>query len=52
MTDVRYYKDLLVWQKGMDLVVLCYRLTDRLPSSERFGLIQQIRKAAVSIPRG
>jgi four helix bundle protein len=50
MTDVKYYKDLLVWQKGMDLVVLCYQLTDRFPSSERFGLIHQIRKASVSIP--
>jgi four helix bundle protein len=50
MSDVKYYKDLLVWQRAMDLVVLCYRLTDRFPPTERFGLTHQIRKSSVSIP--
>jgi four helix bundle protein len=44
------HKDLIVWQKSMDLVVLTYKLTDKLPSKEQFGLISQIRRAAVSVP--
>ena len=46
----QYYKDLVVWQRGMDLVVMCYRLTNDFPPSERMGLSFQIRKSAVSIP--
>ncbi len=49
-TQVRSYKDLLVWQKAMDLVVLSYELGRQLPDSERYGLATQIRRAAVSIP--
>lgn len=44
------YRDLLVWQKAMDLVVMSCRLSKRLPASENFGLISQIQRAAVSIP--
>jgi four helix bundle protein len=44
------YKDLLVWHKSMDLVIATYRLTDTLPSKEQFGLISQMRRAAVSVP--
>ena len=44
------HKDLKVWQKSMDLVVLTYRLSSRFPSEEKFGLISQMRRAAVSIP--
>jgi len=44
------HKDLLVWQRGMDLVVACYELTRTLPSDERFGLISQMRRAAISVP--
>ena len=44
------YKDLQVWQKGMDLVVECYRLTGTFPPYELYGLTSQIRRAAVSIP--
>jgi four helix bundle protein len=44
------HKDLHVWQKGMDLVVQCYELTGSLPKDERFGLISQMRRAAVSVP--
>jgi four helix bundle protein len=43
-------KDLLVWQKAMDLVVECYQLTKRFPASELYGLTSQIRRAAVSVP--
>jgi four helix bundle protein len=47
---IRSYQDLLVWQKAMDLTVETYRLTQALPSEERFGLTVQMRRAAVSIP--
>jgi len=44
------YRDLEVWQKSMDLVEEIYRLTQRLPKAEIFGLTSQMRRAAVSIP--
>ncbi len=47
---IESYKDLIVWQKSMDLVELIYQITDKLPSKEQFGLISQMRRSAVSIP--
>jgi len=44
------HKDLDVWKKSMDLVELIYSLTSQFPSDERFGLVSQMRRAAVSIP--
>jgi len=44
------YKDLLVWQKGLSLVTMVYRLTQSFPDVEKFGLVAQMRRAAVSIP--
>jgi len=44
------YKDLIVWQKSMDLVVLIYELTSKFPDLEKFGLISQMRRCAISIP--
>src|SRR3954453_12198299 len=44
------YKDLVVWQKGITLAKEIYRLTARFPSEEKFGLVAQMRRAAVSIP--
>ena len=44
------YKDLIVWQKGIELAKIIYRLTGTFPREERFGLISQMRRAAVSIP--
>lgn len=46
----RSYKDLVVWQKGIALAKLTYRLTQKFPSEEKFGLIGRMRRAAVSIP--
>lgn len=43
------FKRLEVWRSGMDLVASVYTLTDSLPSEERFGLVSQMRSAAVSI---
>jgi four helix bundle protein len=47
---LRSYRDLIVWQVGMDLVAESYRLCGRLPRNEIFGLSAQIRRAAVGIP--
>ncbi len=47
---IRDYKDLHVWQKGMELAKQVYLLTNRFPSEEKFGLVSQMRRAAVSVP--
>jgi four helix bundle protein len=44
------YRDLLVWQKGIALAKIIYRLTGEFPQEEKFGLISQMRRAAVSVP--
>ncbi len=44
------YKDLIVWQKGIDLAKSIYRLTAKFPREEKFGLVAQMRRAAISIP--
>jgi four helix bundle protein len=44
------HKDLEVWKKAMDLVEQIYLLTSTFPSSELYGLTNQLRRAAVSIP--
>src|SRR5689334_12859007 len=49
-TPTRSYKDLLVWKKGIELAKLIYQLTKNYPSEEKFGLVVQMRRAAVSIP--
>src|SRR2546430_5008412 len=49
-TKPQSYKDLNVWQKGIELAKLIYTLTTRFPAEEKFGLISQMRRAAVSIP--
>ena len=46
----KHYKDLLIWQRGMGLAKLIYRLTANFPSEERYGLTSQLRRAAVSVP--
>lgn len=47
---VRSHHDLVVWQKGMDLAVLVYRLVETFPNSERYTLTSQLTRAAVSVP--
>ena len=44
------YKDLITWQKGILLVKHIYKLTSIFPGEEKFGLISQLRRAAVSVP--
>jgi four helix bundle protein len=47
---VASYKDLTVWQDGISLTVQVYEFTQRLPDQERFGLVSQMRRSAVSVP--
>ncbi|MFN0279254.1 MAG: four helix bundle protein [Pyrinomonadaceae bacterium] len=47
---VRSYRDLIAWQKAMELVRMVYDLTKKFPKEELFGLTLQIRKAVVSVP--
>ena len=47
---VNSYRELVVWQKAMDLVVEVYRLVKLLPREERYALSDQMRRSAVSIP--
>jgi four helix bundle protein len=48
--EVRSYKDLVAWQKSMDLVTTVYRASQRFSKEEIFGLTSQTRRAAVSVP--
>ncbi len=50
MANIVSYRDLIVWQKSMQLVVATYELTESFPRSEIYGLTSQMRRAAVSIP--
>lgn len=47
---IESYENLIVWQKSMDLVVFIYKLTEKFPRDEIYGLISQMRRASVSIP--
>ena len=44
------YRDLTVWDRSMELSVEVYRLARELPDSERFGLVSQLQRSAISIP--
>jgi four helix bundle protein len=48
-STIRSYRDLQVWHKAMDLVQSCYRATESFPTTERYGLVSQIRRASVSV---
>lgn len=48
--SVQHYRQLIAWQKAMELVRFVYELTDKFPREELFGLTSQIRRAVVSIP--
>src|SRR2546422_8201712 len=47
---IHTYRDLIVWQDSMDLVVAIYRTTATFPKEERYSLVNQLRRAAVSVP--
>jgi len=49
-TKPQSYKDLNVWQKSIELAKLIYMLAAQFPAEEKFGLVSQMRRAAISIP--
>ena len=46
---IRNFEDLLVWQKGHQFVLEIYKITQKFPEEEKFGLISQIRRSSLSI---
>lgn len=50
MTYIKSYKDLIVWQKSIQLVKEIFLLTDKFQKSELYGITSQMRRAAVAIP--
>src|SRR5262245_22931485 len=47
---VKSYRELIAWQKAMDLVTVIYQATDQFPQREMFGITNQLRRAAVAVP--
>ena len=50
MVKIRSYKELIVWQKSIELAVVVFEVTKKFPQSELYGLVSQMRRAATSIP--
>ncbi|WP_293124672.1 four helix bundle protein [Okeania sp. SIO1I7] len=50
MSDIKDFKDLKIWEKGMIIAEKYYLLTKKFPKEETYGMIQQIRRASVSRP--
>jgi four helix bundle protein len=48
--QIKSHRDLIAWQKAMNLVVTIYHATKSFPKDETYGLTSQMRRAAVSIP--
>ena len=47
---MKNYRELIIWKKGIELVKMVYALSKSFPAEERFGMISQLTRAAVSIP--
>ncbi|HVZ97209.1 MAG TPA: four helix bundle protein [Chitinophagaceae bacterium] len=47
---MKNYKELIIWQKGIEIVKTTYILIKKFPAEEKFGIVSQITRAAVSIP--
>lgn len=50
MGEIKSYKDLLIWQKGIKIVTMVSHLTNSFPKEELFAVTNQLKRAAVSIP--
>ena len=50
MSGIKSYKDLLIWQKGIDIVINLYELVEGFPKEEIYALTSQVKRASVSIP--
>ena len=48
--EIKSYRDLVVWQKAVDLSIEIYKLTSTFPKEEVYGLVSQMRRSAISIP--
>lgn len=49
-TKIKTFRDLMVWQKGIELVKEVYRITKDFPREEQYCIVNQMRRAAISIP--
>ena len=49
MNEIKSHRELIVWQKAMDLGVAIYKLADGFPQSEKFGMTSQMTRSAVSV---
>lgn len=49
MSEIRSHRDLIAWQKAVELSLAIYSVTQRFPADERFGLVSQLRRAGVSV---
>ncbi len=47
---IRNFKDLKIWQRGMELAREIYEITEKFPSKETYGLVSQMRRSAISVP--
>jgi four helix bundle protein len=47
---IKTFRDLTIWQKSVELVIEIYRITKEFPKEETYGLVSQMRRAAISIP--
>ncbi|MDO8522173.1 MAG: four helix bundle protein [bacterium] len=47
---IRSYRDLIVWQKSVEVVIAVYKVTRKFPASEQFAITSQVQRAAVSVP--
>ena len=50
MSEIKSYKDLLIWQKGIEIVCMTYQLVSSFPKDELYALSSQIKRSLVSIP--
>ena len=50
MGDVKTHRDLDVWKEGIELVVKVYEIVQKFPNEERYSLVDQIKRSAISIP--
>jgi len=50
MSEIKSYKDLLIWQKGIEIVCMTYKLVSNFPKDELYALSSQIKRSSVSIP--
>ncbi|POS01202.1 four helix bundle protein [Flavobacterium croceum DSM 17960] len=50
MSEIKSYKDLLIWEKGIEIVALTYKIVSSFPKDELYALSSQIKRSSISIP--